>query len=158
MRVISIIWKTLAVTVALLFGMLGASQVGWSGAEVIATAAIMGPEEKLGTAIVFAISGVISVGAIVLIYRLAKHVLWLAGPVFLYLAVVPGAWNGYASDFDAMRVEVIKASYANAFALERMKARGRYQTCHDERIELSDDARAICARALVTSPGDPSER
>jgi hypothetical protein len=153
MRVISIIWKTLAVTVALLFGMLGASQVGWSGAEVIVTAATMGPEDILGTAIVFVTSGVISVGAIVLIYRLTKHVLWLAGPVFLYLALVPGAWNGYASDFDAIRVKVINASYANAFALEHMKARGRYQTCHDERIELSDDARAICARALAIGPG-----
>jgi hypothetical protein len=158
MRVISIIWKTLAVAVALLFGMLGASQVGWSGAEVIVTAAIMGPEDKLGTAIVFAISGVISVGAIVLIYRLAKHVLWFAGPVFLYLALVPGAWNGYASDFDTTRVAVIRESYANAFALEHMKALGRYQTCNDERIELSDDGKAVCARTLAIVPGDSSER
>ena len=158
MRVISIIWKTLAVAVALLVGMLGASQVGWSGAEVIVTATIMGPGDKLGTAIIFAISGVISAGAVISIYRLAKHVLWVAGPVFLYLALVPGAWNGYASDFDAIRVEVIQTSYANAFALEHMKARGRYQTCNDERIELSDDARAVCARALAVGPGDFSER
>jgi len=148
MRFVSIIWKTVVVAGALLVGLLTANQVGWSGAEVVLTAPIMGLADTLGTTVIFAISALITVGSIILIYRIAKHVLWFAAPVFLYLAFVLGAWNGYMSDFDATRALVLQHGYANALALERMRPRGRDLTCKEGLIELSDDAKAICSRSV----------
>ncbi len=158
MKVVAIIWKTSVVAVALLVGILGASQAGWSGAEVIVTARIMEPWDTLGTTIIFVVSAAFATGAIVLIHRLAKYVLWLAAPVFLYIALVPGAWNGYASGFDATRFEAIQQRYANAFALQHMSARGLYLTCNDDRVELSVDAKPVCARALAAISRTPSEQ
>lgn len=156
MKIVPIIWKTPVVAVALVVGMLGGSQAGWSGGEVIVNARIMEWWDTLGTGVIFAVSAVITAGAVLLIYRLSKHVLWVVGPVFLYVAVVLGAWNGYMSGFDATRAEVLQHGYANAFALDHMRARSRYLTCNDERIELDDDAKAVCASALAV--GDPSKR
>lgn len=155
MRALRLIWRTLAVAAALVIGLLGASQVGWSGAELVVNAPIMGTIENLVTGILFTVSAAAVVGAVLLIYWLAKYVLCLAAPIFLYIALVPGVWNGIMSDFDATRGEVLKQGYANGFAIEHMSARGRYRTCNDERIALTDDGRAACARALTVGPGEP---
>ena len=149
MRFVSIIWKTVVVAGALLVGLLTANQVGWSGAEVVLTAPIMGLADTLGTTVIFAISALILTGSIMLIYRIAKHVLWFAAPVFLYLAFVLGAWNGYMSDFDATRAYLLQTGVpANAYALEHMGVRARDLTCKEGRVEPSDDAKAICSRSV----------
>jgi hypothetical protein len=152
-RIVSIIWKTPVIAVALVVGLLGASQTGWSGAEVAVNAPIMGAVETLATFLIFLISVSVSIGVLILIYRLAKHTLWLAAPVLLYMVFLPGVWNGIASDFDATRVRVINAGYANGFALENMKPVGRYWTCNDPRIELAEDAKPLCVQALAA--GEP---
>ncbi len=51
-------------------------------------------------------------------------------------------------------LDVVTDYFPNLYVI----AGGRYQTCNDERIELSDDARAVCARALAIGPSDSSER
>jgi len=55
-KVFSFIWKTLAVAVALIVGMLGVSQAGWSGAEVVVNAWIMEWWDTLGTTVIFVVS------------------------------------------------------------------------------------------------------
>jgi hypothetical protein len=56
--------------------------------------------------------------------------------------------------FDATRGEAIKYHLANAYALEHMSERGRFLSCQDSRIELTDDAKAVCGRALNPAPGE----
>jgi hypothetical protein len=94
-------------------------------------------------------------GAILLVQKMAKPMLWVMVPILLYSAIVLGAWNGAASDFDWTRGEAIKHHYANAYALEHMSPRGRFLSCQDNRIELTDDAKAACANALIA--GRPGE-
>ena len=150
-----IVWKSPVVVVSLLIGSFGASQVGWSGAELVVNSPLMEPLEELATVIVLAIAAAIAVGPIIFIHRIAKQMLWVLVPILLYVAIVPGAWNGLASDFDATRVQAIRYHYANAYALEHMSPRGRLLSCQDDRIELPDaDARAVCARALNVGPGE----
>jgi hypothetical protein len=150
-----IIWKTAVVPIALLIGALGASQAGWSGAELIVNAPLMGPLEDFATGIMLTLGAAMTIGPVMLVHRIAKPALFLMVPILFYSAVVPGAWNGFAGDFDSTRVEIIKHQYANAYALEHMTPRGRFRTCKDERIELIDDeAKAICALALKAAPGE----
>jgi hypothetical protein len=75
-------------------------------------------------------------------------------PILLYSALVLGAWNGLASDFDATRGEAIKYHLANAYALEHMSERGRFLSCQDNRIELTEDAKAVCVSALNLASGE----
>lgn len=154
MRFLSIIWKTLVVVAALVVGVFGASQAGWSGAELVVNSLITGMLESFVTGILFSVSGGVAIGTVILIQRIAKGMLWLAVPVLLYSAIVMGAWNGFASDFDATRGEALKHGYANAYALEHMTSRGRYRTCTDGRIRLTDDGKAACTRALTVGPGE----
>jgi len=49
---------------------------------------------------------------------------------------------------------VITHQWANGYALEHMGARGRFRTCEDQQIQLTDDAKAICARVLNVAPGE----
>jgi hypothetical protein len=149
-----IIWKTPVVAVALLVGSLGASQAGWSGAELVVNSPLMGPLEDFVTGIILTISAAVAVGPLVLVHRIAKPALWLMVPILPYSAVVPGSWDGFASDFDATRVQAIRYHYANAYALEHMSPRGLFRTCQDEQIELTDDAKAVCAHALNVGPGE----
>src|SRR5271166_1350387 len=149
-----IIWKTPVVVVALLLGSLGASQAGWSGTELVVNSPVMGPLEDFVTGIIFAISAAMAVGPLVLVHRIAKPALVLMVPILLYSAVVPGGWDGFASDFDATRVQAMRYHYANAYALEHMSPRGLFRTCQDEQIELTDDAKAVCGRALNVGPGE----
>jgi hypothetical protein len=155
MKFLSIIGKTVVVAAALIVGVFAASQAGWSGAELVVNSPIMGMVENFLTGILFTIGSAVTIGTVVLIQRLAKGALWLVVPILLYVAAVPGAWNGFASDFDATRGEAIKHGYANAYALEHMSARGRYLTCNDGRIKLTDDGKEVCARALTVGPGEP---
>ena len=150
-----IVWKTPVVAVALLVGSLGASQAGWSGAELVVNSPLMGPLEDFVTGIIFALSAAMALGPLVLVHRIAKPALALMVPILLYSAVVPGGWDGFASDFDATRVQAIRYHYANAYALEHMNPRGLFRTCQDEQIELTDDAKAVCARALSVRPDEP---
>jgi hypothetical protein len=150
-----IIWKTVVVAVALVLGSLVASQAGWSGAELVVNAPLMGIGEGVITGTIAAVSMIVSVGLTLLVRRIAKRALWLMLPILLYSVVVPGVWNGFASDFDATRFEAMKHRFANAYALEHMSARGRFRTCGDEQIELTDDAKAVCARVSDVGPGEP---
>jgi hypothetical protein len=108
----------------------------------------------------FAISAAMALGPLALVHRIAKPALALMVPILLYSAVVPGGWDGFASDFDATRVQAIRYHYANAYALEHMSPRGLFRTCQDEQIELTDDAKAVCGRALNVGPGEriPGQR
>jgi hypothetical protein len=81
---------------------------------------------------------------------LLKHMV----PIMLHSALVLGAWNGFASDFDATRGEAIKHHFANAYAPDHMSERGRSVSCQDNRIELTDDTKAVCVRALNRAPGE----
>jgi hypothetical protein len=38
--------------------------------------------------------------------------------------------------------------------IEHMSPRGRYRTCQDAEIDLTDDAKVICARPLNVAPGE----
>ncbi len=149
-----IIWKTSVAAVALVVGIFGASQAGWSGAELVVNSPFMGPIEDFITGILFVVSAAMTIGPVVLVYKIAKPALVLMVPILLYVALVPGVWNGIAGDFDATRVEAIKYHYANAYALEHMNPRGRFRTCEDVRIQLTDDAKAVCARSLNVAPGE----
>ena len=141
-----IIWKAPVVVVALLVGSLGANQAGWSGAELVVNSLLMEPIEHLITGIMFAVGAAMAVGPVVLVHRIAKPALVLMVPILLYTALVLGAWNGVASDFDAIRADAIKHHYANAYALEHMSPRARFRTCQDGRIQLIDGAMAVCHR------------
>jgi hypothetical protein len=109
-----IMWKTAVAAVALIVGSFAASQAGWSGAELVVNAPLMGLLEDFVTVFVFAIAGAMTVGPVLLVYRIAKPALWIMGPILLYFALVPGVWNGWMSDFDATRFEVLRYGYANA--------------------------------------------
>ena len=150
-----IIWKTPVVVVATIIGALGASQVGWSGAELVLNTPIMGLLEIFVTTFIAAIAGIITIVPVLLVHKMAKPALWVIVPILLYFLIVPGVWNGFISDFDGTRAAVLTYGYANAYALEHMTARGRYRTCEDERIELTDDGKAICERSIKAAPGEP---
>jgi hypothetical protein len=150
MKVPPFVWKTPVVAGALLVGALAANQAGWSGAEAIASRGDAG----FVTDLFFALGAAGCLGTFTLVRRIAKPVLWVMVPICLYSGLVLGAWNGFASDFDATRGEAIKHHMANAYALEHMSEKGRYLSCQDGRIELTDDAKAVCVRALNPAPGE----
>jgi hypothetical protein len=154
MQIVPILWKTPVVAGAVVVGSIAANQAGWSGAELVVNSPLMGMFEDFVTGILFSVGAAISVGTLLLVQRLAKPVLWLMVPIFLYAALVLGAWNGFAGDFDATRLEAVKHRAANAYALEHMSPRGRFRSCEDERIELTDDAKAVCARSSNVGPGE----
>ena len=140
--VLKLLWKIPVVVGALVIGAMAANQAGWSGAEAIASRGSAG----FITDLFFILGAVVSIATLSLVQRIAKPVLWVMVPIVLYSALVLGAWNGFASDFDATRGEAI--------ALEHMGQRGRFLSCQDNRIELTDDAKAVCAKALNPVPGE----
>jgi hypothetical protein len=116
----TLIWKTAVVAVALLLGALGASGVGFHGAELLAKlpyakilagfiglsfrdedvivtflSAVFGPGLKFG------ISASMCLGPSFLVYRIAKPVLVIMVPILLWVAVV-GVRNGIISGFDGL--------------------------------------------------------
>jgi hypothetical protein len=152
--ILSLLWKIPVVVVAIVVGIFGASQAGWCGAELFVNSILRRILEQWVTMIMLAISLAITTASVLLVYRIAKHALWVMAPILLYVALVPGIWNGLMSDFDARRAEVLRVGYANAYALEHMKPRGRYRTCEDQGISLSDDGKALCVSALKVGPGE----
>jgi hypothetical protein len=112
-----IVWKTPIVMIALLLGAAGANQAGWSGTELIVSGPIMGILEDFITGLAWSIGTAISIGTFMPVQRIASPVVWLMLPMFLYSALVLGAWNGVVSDFDATRLEALKHHAANAYAL-----------------------------------------
>jgi len=147
--ILRVLWKTPVVIGALVVGCAAANQAGWSGAEFIAERGQAG----FVTDLFFFGTVAISYCIILIVQRIAKPMLWVTIPILLYFAIVPGVWNGFASDFDVGRGEAIKRHYANAYILEHMSDRGRFLSCQDSRIELDEDAKAVCARALNVPPG-----
>ena len=104
----SLLWKTPVVIGVLVVGCMTASQAGWSRAEFIADRG----EAGFVTDLLFFVTVAISYGAVLLVQRISKPMLWVMIPILLYSAIVPGAWNGFASDFDGGRGEAIKHHYA----------------------------------------------
>jgi hypothetical protein len=145
-----VIWRIPTVAVALLIGNLAAIRAGWSGAELFLNSSLMGWFEEFVTGVVCNVALIAAVGATLLVQKIAKPMLWVMVPVLLYSAIVPGAWNGVASDFDLTRGEAIKHHFANAYALDHMSPRGRFLSCRDDRIKLTDDAQAACATTLTS--------
>jgi hypothetical protein len=115
----TLIWKTAVIAVALVLGALGASGVGFHGAELIAKfpyatilAGFIGLSFRDEDVIVtflsaafaaglkFGISAAMCLGPSFLVYRTAKPVLFFMVPLLLWVAVV-GARNGIISSFDA---------------------------------------------------------
>jgi hypothetical protein len=154
MRIIQIIWKTPVVVGALVVGSIAASQAGWSGADLAVNSQLMGMFEEFTTGVFFAGGALVCVGAFYLVQRLAKPALWLMVPVLLYAGIVLGAWDGFASEFDAARFEARKHHSANAYILQHMTPRGRFRSCKDGGIELTDDAKAVCLAVMNARPGD----
>jgi hypothetical protein len=149
-----ILWRIPVVAVALLIGIIGASQAGWSYTELFFNSSLMGTFEEFITGVLANVGLIAAVGVTFLVQKIAKPMLWVMVPILLYSAIILGAWNGVASDFDATRGEAIMHRYANAYALEHMSPRARFLSCQDDRIELTDDAKATCASALTTGrPG-----
>lgn len=149
MKTTPLVWKVPLVAGAVLIGTIAANQAGWSGAEVIVSRGDTG----FMAALLVTVGAGISYGTFALVQRIAKPVLWVMVPMFLYSALVLGAWNGFVSDFDAIRGEAIKHHLANAYALDHMSERGRFLSCQDYRIELTEDAKAMCAQSLNVAPG-----
>ena len=71
-----------------------------------------------------------------------------------YSALVLGLWSGIVSDFDYSRGEAIRYHTGNSYVLSHMTPRGLYRSCHDDRIELTEDGKAYCASALKVGPGE----
>ncbi len=85
-----------------MIGKIAASQAGWSGAELIVSS-----QRNFITGLRRTAGGAIAYGTVLLVERIAKPFLWVMVPLLLDSAIVPGAWNGFASDFDATRGEAI---------------------------------------------------
>lgn len=151
-RLWTISWKTLLIVAAALVGVMGAMQAGWSVTELLVTSSLMGGIEASATRFAAGLGFVMLIGSIYIINAFANKVLWLALPIFLYISGVQ-AWNGFVSDFDYTRGKAIQYRYANAYVLNDMSQRGRYLSCHDERIDLTDDAKAVCAGLIDVGPG-----
>jgi hypothetical protein len=151
----NVVWKIPVVLVASAIGYLAAIEAGWSGTQSIVNAYTTFHEATFHDFIrdlYFVIVIAIALGVVFLVKRLAKPALWILVPILLYATIVLGAWNGFMSDFDPTRGEALKHHYANAYSIEHMTARGRYLSCHDKRIELTDDAKTACARDLGFNP------
>lgn len=153
-RISKLLWKIPTVILAIVVGLLGASQAGWSGADVILNFRELGLAEDFITSFFFLVGFALCYGAFLFIRWAAKPLLWAVIPLLLYIAIVPSAWNGYACGFDHSRAAVIREGWANAYVLEHMAAPGRYESCSDDRIRLTDDARVVCSRVLSGAPGE----
>lgn len=154
MKVVSVLWKTPVVVGAVVLGAVGANQVTWSGADFVLNGRLMGLPEKSITGIFFLLGCAVVCGTWWGVYRIAKPALWALAPVIAYAALVLGLWNGITSDFDYSRGEALRHGAANTYALQHMTPRGLYRSCHDEHIELTEDGKAYCVRALSVGPGE----
>jgi hypothetical protein len=142
MRLVRAAWKTVAVVLAIVIGIFASAATGWNGGS-----SLLGYSEGAGSVANLAVGLVGFLGCLLLsyfVFRIAKRALWLLVPIMLYCSLVLGIWDGIASDFDAVRLEVIRHQYATAGALQHMSAHAFELTCHDTGIELTKDAQALC--------------
>lgn len=114
----TLLWKTAVVAGAIVLGALGASGVGFHGAELITKlpfpkilAGFIGLSLRnedvivtflsaaFGPGVKFGVSAAMCLGPSFLVYRIAKPVLFIMVPILLWVAVV-GARNGIISGFD----------------------------------------------------------
>jgi hypothetical protein len=153
-RVPKLLWKIPAALIAVILGLFGSSQAGWSGADVVLNFREMGLANAFETSVFFSIGFGVCYGALMFIRWSARPVLWLMIPLSLYVAIVPSAWNGYVSGFDHSRGAVIRDGWANAYVLEHMAPRGRYESCSDSRIRLTEDAESVCHKAISGAVGE----
>lgn len=149
-----LLWKIPAVIIAVVIGVFGASQAGWSGADVVVNLKATTLGDSFLTSLMFFVGFALCYGAIVFVKWAGKPLLWVVVPLFLYIAIVPSAWNGYVCGFDHPRGAVIREGWANAYVLESMSPRGRYESCGDSRIRMTEDAEAVCSRVLHGAPGE----
>jgi hypothetical protein len=117
----TLLWKTAVVAVAVVLGALGASGVGFHGAELIAKLPFrkilvgfvglsLGDEDVIGNFLLaafgagvkFSVSAALCLVPSFLVYRIAKPLLFIMVPILLWVAVV-GARNGIVSGFDVGR-------------------------------------------------------
>lgn len=144
---LAVIWKTLALIIALVIGLIAANTLGWNGGAWLIGGAST-DREGIGGFINHSIMVVGAIGCVAVLYfvaRIAKWALWVFVPLMLYAAVVLGTWQGVASGFDSTRIEVIRHHYANAYALKHMRPSAINATCHDPKIFIDEDARVFCA-------------
>jgi hypothetical protein len=87
---LKIVWKTPVVAVAQRVGFLSATQAGWSSAELVVNAPLMGPIEDFVTGIMFTVGAAMTIGPLILVHRIAKPALYLMVPILVYSALVPG--------------------------------------------------------------------
>ncbi len=155
-KIVSILWKTPVVIGATIAGYLVTGTAAWNGADLVLNRALMGILEQATTAFYFLGGTALSYGIVLGVYRIAKLALWVMVPLMIYSAVVVGVWNGWNSDFDYSRLEALRHSDqpANAYSLKQMMPRGLYLSCNDERIDLTDDGKEFCAKALTVAPGE----
>lgn len=153
-RASQLLWKIPTVIIAVILGLIGASQAGWSGADVILNFREMGLASAFGTSIFFFIGFALWYGTFLLIKWAVKSLLWVMIPLSIYVAIVPSALNGYVSGFDGSRSVVLKNGWANSYVLEHMTPRGRYESCSDNRIRLTEDAVGVCRSAVSGAPGE----
>jgi hypothetical protein len=118
----TLLWKAAVVAVALVVAALGSSGVGWHGAEMITKLPFikilvefvglsLGDEDLIGSVvsgefsagIKFGLSAAMCLGPSFLVYKIAKPVLFIMGPILLWVAIV-GARNGIVSGFDVGQV------------------------------------------------------
>lgn len=155
MNLVSVLWKTPVVIAAAILGSFAANQAAWSGADWLLNWGLMGLFERAITWVYFLVGTAVTYGTLWGVYRIAKPALWILVPVMTYSTFVLGVWNGVASDFDYTRGEALRHhdQPANAYALQHMTPRGLYRSCNDERIDLTEDGRAYCTRALSVGAG-----
>ena len=146
------IWRAPLIAGSIIIGALGAIQAGWSGAELVVNAPLLHALQSVLIAFMFSAGAGFAILSLMVIRKITNRRKWVAN--LLFLAFVPGAWTGLVSDFDGTRLQVIRFGYANAFALERMSERGLFLTCGDHEIELTEDAREVCARVLRVNQGE----
>lgn len=149
-----LLWKIPTVIIAALLGLMCANQAGWNGADVALNFKETGLIGDFLESLMFLVAFGICYGAILFVKWVAKPLLWVIVPIFLYAAIVLGMWNGFNSGFDTSRLAVIRDGWANSYVLAHMTPRGRYESCSDKRVRLTEDAEAVCSRALSGAPGE----
>lgn len=154
MKLATAVWKTTAVILAIIVGMLASNPAGWNGG-----AALLGPVTSSGRLdfvnLTIGVVGLFGCVAVVyFVFRIAKWVLWLLVPIMLYFGLVIGLLHEIASDFDVTRREAIRHHYVNAYALRHMSTHAFDLTCHDTKTTLTEDAKVLWAllRSKLDAP------
>ncbi|MGH7074218.1 MAG: hypothetical protein ACREFD_08460 [Stellaceae bacterium] len=143
-KIWTVVWKAVAVFFFIVIGTIASGQGGWSGGKLLFYPHLFAGGHAVAPLTLFVIGLFGSIALPYAAFRIAKWSLLLFVPVMLYSGLVLGLWNGVASNFDYTRGEAIKYHYANAYALQHMSRRAFELSCHDARISLTPDAKALC--------------